>query len=272
VTLQLSTGVLPDGVAAPLAIAVTAELAARRARSVGLRMGAAATTFLAALAGGLLAGHALFAATHGVPPSPEWLRFWGGQSVFGVLAGGTLAAGVWLHAHRLPLLRYADAAAPAVAIGYAVARLGCLLQGDDFGVVTTCPWGITYPAGTEAWAAHASRGWIPPEAAASLPVVPVQLLLAVAGVAAAVAALRAAPRRTGAVPGSSMGAVALIFGMARFAAEPLRDDFTPVAGPLSLPQALALAAAIAGALLVVRARFIGARSPGTGTVSGPVSE
>jgi phosphatidylglycerol:prolipoprotein diacylglycerol transferase len=48
-----------------------------------------------------------------------------------------LATFLYLKKHKKPFLRYADIAAPAVAIGYAVGRIGCHLSGDgDYGTVT----------------------------------------------------------------------------------------------------------------------------------------
>jgi phosphatidylglycerol:prolipoprotein diacylglycerol transferase len=188
---------------------------------------------LAAVAGGL-GGAALHALVHGA---------WGGQSVFGVFAGGAVAGAAYLRLRGLPILDFADAAAPGVALGYAVARVGCFLNGDDFGV-RTGGWGVSYPAGTEAWADHVVRGWIPADAGASLPVVPVQLLLAGAGVAIFAGLYRSRLR-----PGAAVAVAASAYAGVRFLTEPLRQDFAPVAGSLSLPQILSLAllvAAVAG--------------------------
>jgi len=41
-----------------------------------------------------------------------------------------------------------DLAAPAVAVGYGVGRLGCLISGDgDYGIPTNLPWGMSFPNG-----------------------------------------------------------------------------------------------------------------------------
>lgn len=59
----------------------------------------------------------------------------GPMSFFGGLVGGTLGAVpfVWgSHSRRLPLLL--DAALPACVLGLAIGRLGCLLNGDDYGL------------------------------------------------------------------------------------------------------------------------------------------
>jgi phosphatidylglycerol---prolipoprotein diacylglyceryl transferase len=72
-----------------------------------------------------------------------------GLVFYGGLIGG--AAGVCVAAWRrgflgLPLM---DLAAPAIAIGYAVGRIGCQLAGDgDYGIPWDGPWAMSYPDGT----------------------------------------------------------------------------------------------------------------------------
>jgi phosphatidylglycerol---prolipoprotein diacylglyceryl transferase len=49
---------------------------------------------------------------------------------------------------KLGGLAMLDLAAPAVAVGYGVGRLGCLISGDgDYGVPTNLPWGMSFPNG-----------------------------------------------------------------------------------------------------------------------------
>jgi phosphatidylglycerol:prolipoprotein diacylglycerol transferase len=48
---------------------------------------------------------------------------------------------------KLPLPKYADAAGPALALGYAIGRVGCFLVGDDYGAPTQSAWGIAFPQG-----------------------------------------------------------------------------------------------------------------------------
>lgn len=39
------------------------------------------------------------------------------------------------------------AAAPALAIGHAIGRIGCFLVGDDYGKVSDLPWAVAFPQG-----------------------------------------------------------------------------------------------------------------------------
>lgn len=56
---------------------------------------------------------------------------------------------VWeIRRSKLDLGKMADLCAPALALAYAVGRMGCLMVGDDYGRPTALPWGIRFPEGT----------------------------------------------------------------------------------------------------------------------------
>ncbi len=66
---------------------------------------------------------------------------------YGGFALGALAV-VWVaRRRRLPAWSAADAAAPGLALGYGLGRIGCFLVGDDFGMPTDLPWGVAFPKG-----------------------------------------------------------------------------------------------------------------------------
>ncbi len=71
---------------------------------------------------------------------------------YGGFVGGFLA--VWLIARHFGVrfLTTADMVAPAILVGHAIGRMGCLLSGDGgWGVPTKMPWGMAFP--------HAIVGW-----------------------------------------------------------------------------------------------------------------
>ncbi len=75
--------------------------------------------------------------------SPGGLTWYGGF----ILA----TAAIWRYAKKknIPFLRIADATAPALLIGYGIARIGCHLSGDgDYGYPTSLPWAAVYSNGT----------------------------------------------------------------------------------------------------------------------------
>ena len=74
--------------------------------------------------------------------------FQGGFAWFG---GFTLGIATLLYLgrkYRIGMLNMLDVCSPAVAIGYAVGRIGCLVSGDgDYGRPTDMPWGMAFPNG-----------------------------------------------------------------------------------------------------------------------------
>ena len=72
-----------------------------------------------------------------------------GLTWYGGLLGGAAAVVAWSLVRRLPLGLVANALAPAVALGYAIGRVGCQLAGDgDYGKPSGLPWAMGYPHGT----------------------------------------------------------------------------------------------------------------------------
>lgn len=72
----------------------------------------------------------------------------GGLVWYGGLIGGVLAYYLQIRARKLPAAVMFDATAPALALSYAVGRLGCFLVGDDYGVPTDAWYGIPFPQGS----------------------------------------------------------------------------------------------------------------------------
>lgn len=86
--------------------------------------------------------------------SPQGLTFYGGFILAVILVY------IYVRVKKIPFLRAADAAAPSLAIGYGIARVGCHLSGDgDYGMpisefASWVPWGTNY-----------SKGVLPPSVA-----------------------------------------------------------------------------------------------------------
>lgn len=69
----------------------------------------------------------------------------GGLSFHGGLLGGLLAATAYMLITRQPYWRMADCTAPGIALGYAITRIGCFLNGCCFGKICDLPWAVTFP-------------------------------------------------------------------------------------------------------------------------------
>ncbi len=75
------------------------------------------------------------------------LNFGAGLVFFGGLMGGMLAITLLLKRKKVGWLSTADVLAPYLILGYAIGRFGCFLVGDDYGVPTHLPWGISFENG-----------------------------------------------------------------------------------------------------------------------------
>jgi phosphatidylglycerol:prolipoprotein diacylglycerol transferase len=69
----------------------------------------------------------------------------GGLVVFGGLIGAAVGFVAFVRKQKLPLLAMADVVAPCMAIGLALGRIGCLLNGCCYGGPSDLPWAITFP-------------------------------------------------------------------------------------------------------------------------------
>jgi phosphatidylglycerol:prolipoprotein diacylglycerol transferase len=84
----------------------------------------------------------------------------GGLVVYGsVLAG--LPAGIWyLRRRGLPLLPMADIIAPSMALGQAIGRIGCFLNGCCYGgVCLTASYALTFPPSGGPYLDQSAKGW-----------------------------------------------------------------------------------------------------------------
>jgi len=97
----------------------------------------------------IIGGRLLFVFTHWEDYAQDplgILRLWeGGLMLYGgyflAITGGI----VYVRRAGLPVWRIADAAAPSMAIGVGIGRLGCFFNGCCFGLPTHLPWGIHFP-------------------------------------------------------------------------------------------------------------------------------
>ncbi len=83
-------------------------------------------------------------------PGSIWHVWEGGLSFHGGLIGGTLAGLGLTRLRGLSVARMADRLMPAVAIGYAITRIGCFLNGCCFGAPTTSALGVHFHFAGEA--------------------------------------------------------------------------------------------------------------------------
>jgi len=104
----------------------------------------ASSILFAAGVGGIVGAKVYYAILYG-----DWHLLFDRSGL--VWYGGFLlatAAVVWvIRRRRLPFWPLLDAATPALALGYAVGRIGCFLVGDDYGRPSELPWAVAFPNG-----------------------------------------------------------------------------------------------------------------------------
>jgi phosphatidylglycerol:prolipoprotein diacylglycerol transferase len=241
---------LMDAVAAMVAVA----LFLWRARGAGWRLSIAVDVALFGVVFALLgarlaylildpsAGHAGTGPLFSMDGTTSWGAYAGASA-------GLLIAARWT---REPPWRWLDLAASTAPLATVMGRIECWLQGDDFGKITNVPWAVRFPAGSPAWQVQVSRGELPPNATASLPVHPLQLYLIVNALLlfALMSYVWRAKRDD---PGWTYGSWCLAYGITRFGWEFFRDPAEwGAAHGLSIEQWLCLALVATGVIVMLR--------------------
>ncbi len=82
----------------------------------------------------------------------------GGLVVYGSLIGAAIAFVVFTRKHQLPTLAMADLVAPSLALGLALGRIGCLLNGCCYGGLCDLPWAVSFPPDSPPYNDQVARG------------------------------------------------------------------------------------------------------------------
>lgn len=169
----------------------------------------------------------------------EICKFWDGGLVFyGCIIGGLGGFLAYWVLRPFAMLRTLDAIAPALALGSAIGRLGCFLNGCCFGAECRAPWAVRFPAGSLPWAEEVRAGLIAATAKTSLPLHPTQLYLAGAGLILMVVLGWYAPHRKR--DGEVMALLMMTYPIARFFLEFWRDDDGNLLVGLTISQAISV--------------------------------
>jgi phosphatidylglycerol---prolipoprotein diacylglyceryl transferase len=191
--------------------------------------------------GGIVGAKLLWVAEHwGEEPFMDLLASRGGMSWFGGFAGGVLVGLFVIRRRRLPVMAVLSAAAPALAVGHAIGRIGCFLVGDDYGRPSDLPWAVAFPEG------------YPPT---TVPVHPTQLYEAIAlvPIALLLRRLRRGGSRTAPTRDNDrvvFGTYLVLTGLLRFLVEFVRVNVR-IVGPLTVAHLASLAAVAVGVMLLL---------------------
>jgi len=182
----------------------------------------------------------------------EWVRQ--GFAWFGGFVAGIITLLFLARKYRISMLTMLDICSPAVAIGYGVGRIGCLISGDgDYGKPTSWqwPWGMAFPNGLVPTTQVCQQyGW-----PADCRVYPTPIYEFIAGVLIFWYLWRRGKRalQHPLGPGVITGEFLILSGLERFLVEFLRINPRVIFG-MSNAQFVALLTVIAGVILLIIAR------------------
>ncbi len=229
-------------------LAMQRELARR-----GLNEDYAADVVVAGVIGGIIGAKLWYVA---LTRDPAALLSRGGLVWYGGFIGGVIAVILNGWRRRVPLRLTSEIASPALALGYAIGRVGCFLVQDDYGMPTTLPWGVRFPRGLppttagnlqQMFGASVPAGTPPYEV---LAVHPTQLYETAAMLFAFWILWRLRAHRHAA--GWLCGVYLMLAGTERFLVEFLRAKDDRFLGPFTVAQIASLALVLVGVALVAK--------------------
>jgi phosphatidylglycerol:prolipoprotein diacylglycerol transferase len=229
------------GVMVALGFVAGSLVAIRRARRYELEPATISDLVVWLVIGGIIGARTGYVVAHPSEFIPQpWMVFWvrqGGLVFYGGLAGAIVATLLFARLRGVSLWRVADVMAPAVPIGHALGRIGCLLNGCCFGRVCDLPWAI----GLHGQSRH-----------------PSQLYMALGNVIVA-AVLLVMERRSQSGSGRRLRsgqlfwAYGFLYGLVRLVAEFFRDDYAFwLPGHISFAQVLSVVLMIVAAVAWTR--------------------
>ncbi|MBN1505032.1 MAG: prolipoprotein diacylglyceryl transferase [Candidatus Eisenbacteria bacterium] len=137
------------GLALTTAFLLGTYISLRRAKRVGVSEDLIVWLSLVVLALAVLGSRFLYVFTHleEFPDLPAgFFKIWeGGLTMYGGVLVAVAGGIAFLIARGERVWLVCDVVAPALALGEAVTRLGCFMNGCCFGLPTDLPWAVTFP-------------------------------------------------------------------------------------------------------------------------------
>jgi phosphatidylglycerol:prolipoprotein diacylglycerol transferase len=140
------------GVTFAIGFIACGAVVARRLRELQKPVDWAYEITFAALVGGVVGARAYYVIQNWSTTKHELLGsiFSGSGLVwYGGAIGGAIGVVAWMRWRDALELKMFDMCATALALGYAIGRIGCQVSGDgDYGIRSNLPWAMGYPHGT----------------------------------------------------------------------------------------------------------------------------
>jgi phosphatidylglycerol:prolipoprotein diacylglycerol transferase len=226
----------------------------RQFRRYGLTDDAASSIVMAAALGGIAGAKIYYAILF-----RDWHFLFdrAGLVWYGGLIGGFIGCSAYLLMKKIDFFTAADAAAPALAIGYALGRIGCFLVGDDYGRPTNSWIGIAFPKGSPPTTAESLRQFgvhVDPSIAPDqvLRVHPTQLYESASAFVMFAILMYAAKRPH--AKGRIFGLFLILMGIERFLVEIVRAKDDRFLGPFTVAQLISVIIFVIGVVLILNRR------------------
>jgi phosphatidylglycerol:prolipoprotein diacylglycerol transferase len=244
------------GVMFALGFLACGALVARRLRELGRPVDWAYEIVFAALVGGVVGARGYYLIENYSQVKHDLIGsvFSGSGLVwYGGAIGGAIGVIAWMRWRGVLELWMFDLCATALALGYAIGRIGCQVSGDgDYGIRSSLPWAMGYPHGT-----------VPTPPGVRVQPTPIYETVTMCLVAYFLWRLRDRVR-----PGVVFALYLVLSGLERFLVEFVRRNSEVFAG-LTSPQLESVALFVIGSVwLAVMVRRGGLRK---GAGSGPVA-
>jgi phosphatidylglycerol---prolipoprotein diacylglyceryl transferase len=247
-----------------LAFILGTVLAQAKARKQGIDPNKILDLVFAILVSSIIGARALFVAINWQYYKTNLLdvfKVWEGGLVF---YGGFLLAffaAVWfIRKNALPVWKILDIIAPSTALGIALGRIGCFLNGCCYGSLSS-QWGMSFPGrdNPPVFAQQVADGLISSSAACSLPVLPAQLYSALHGLLIFVILLAVGRYRR--FDGFQFWTLVFLYSAGRFFIESIRYyESAYMLGAFTVSQAIsAVLFVIALWVLIVRSKHAGSK-------------
>jgi phosphatidylglycerol:prolipoprotein diacylglycerol transferase len=240
------------GVALAVAFWLGIELSAREARKRGMDPVSIVDLGIVVLLSSVVGSRLLYVVAHLDSYRGDFLdmfKIWeGGLTFYGGLIAGVIFGIAFLKIKKIPVREAIDVIAPQIALGIAIARVGCFMNGCCFGRQTGLPWACTFPADSQAGMVLGHVGLHPTQLYSAVANFGIFLFLR--------RRFRARPRN-----GTVFYTFLIAYGLWRFAIDYLRyyEDsmlVTRAGGGITWNQVVSIVLVAVGAILIARSRTV----------------
>lgn len=169
----------------------------------------------------------------------EAFKFWdGGLSIQGGVVAGLIICIWFARKNGISVWKFTDVVAPGLILGQGIGRIGCLLNGDAYGIPTSLPIGIVYQEGTPAFSAFGAQ-----------PLFPAEIIEGLADFVVFFVLIRIFKRKP--YDGIVTLCYFLFYSMIRFTLEFWRSDSLTILGGLKAAQLTTLGTAMLAVFLLI---------------------